>query len=236
MPLRQTSAWISAARPFQRSRRALVVRGHGIAPCAVECHPRHHLRMHEMLRRRAHLPDPLVGQPPDPLEMVEEGDAQRPAPRIGGKPAAHRMLEHVGELAVDVELGLARGGIAHAHGARSFEAAQPVELALVQVALPGHAVHDLQLLRASRHRAYEPVLPGIGFLGVARVQEGEQGERRVAQPAIAIVPVARAADQLRQRGRRRGHDAAGRAVSEPLQRHQRAAHRARPPSRDAAAA
>ena len=49
-----------------------------------------------------------------------------------------------------------------------------------------------------------------------------QRERRVAHPAVAVVPVALAARRLRQRGRRRGDDRAGRRVGQPLQRQRRA--------------
>ena len=49
-----------------------------------------------------------------------------------------------------------------------------------------------------------------------------QRERRVAQPAVAVVPVAHAADRLGQRGGRRGDDAAGRRVRQRLERDQAA--------------
>ena len=49
-----------------------------------------------------------------------------------------------------------------------------------------------------------------------------QRERRVAHPAVAVVPVALAARRLRQRGRQRGDHRAGRRVGQPLQHERRA--------------
>ena len=62
----------------------------------------------------------------------------------------------------------------------------------------------------------------------AGAHERVDRERRVAQPAVAVVPVAHAADLLGERGRGRGDDAAGRRVGERLQRDRRAQHRVAP--------
>ena len=70
--------------------------------------------------------------------------------------------------------------------------------------------------------AQQPVAPGARLVGVAGVEQREQRERGVAQPAVAVVPVAHAAELLGQRGRRRGDDPAGRRVGERLERDQRA--------------
>jgi hypothetical protein len=61
--------------------------------------------------------------------------------------------------------------------------------------------------------------PGIGrrLLVVAGVEHGEQRQRRVAEPAVAVVPVADAADVLRERGRRRGDDPARGRVRKRLE-------------------
>ena len=54
-----------------------------------------------------------------------------------------------------------------------------------------------------------------------RVQ-GPEAEGRVADPAVAVVPVAFAAGGLGQRGGRRGDDRAGRRVGEALEDQRRA--------------
>ena len=55
-----------------------------------------------------------------------------------------------------------------------------------------------------------------------------QGEGRVADPGVAVVPVALPAGRLGQRGRRRRHRRAGRHVGESLDRERRALDRVAP--------
>ena len=71
----------------------------------------------------------------------------------------------------------------------------------------------------------------VGLLDVAGGHQRVEGERRVAQPAEAVVPVAHAADELRQRRGGRGDDPAGRRVRERLERDQRALDLVGPPTR-----
>ena len=73
--------------------------------------------------------------------------------------------------------------------------------------------------------ALQPVAPGRRLVVEAGVHQREQGERGVADPAEAVIPVALAAELLRQRGGGRGDDAAGRRVGQRLQRDQRALDR-----------
>ena len=56
---------------------------------------------------------------------------------------------------------------------------------------------------------------------ITGVKHRHQRQRGVPQPAIAIVPVAHAAQPFRQRGRRRGDDAARRLICQRLQDEQR---------------
>ena len=138
------------------------------------------------------------------------------------EPALARLVEGVHHLAEDVELQLAVGGIADAHRLRALVARQPRQIDLRQPPLAGQAVHDLDLRGRAGGGAQQPVAPGAGLVVVAGVHQRQQRQRRVAQPAEAVVPVARPADLLRQRRRRRGDDAAGRRVGQRLQRDQRA--------------
>lgn len=71
----------------------------------------------------------------------------------------------------------------------------------------------------------QPLAPGLGLLAVAGVEQRIQGQGGVAQPAMAIVPIAAAAQLLRQRRGGRGDDAAGRLEGQQLQRDQRTHHR-----------
>ena len=56
----------------------------------------------------------------------------------------------------------------------------------------------------------------LDFLEVAGVHQREEGERRIAQPAVAVIPIANASDFFRQRSRRRRDDAAGRRIGQSL--------------------
>ena len=69
----------SRAPAVDRTRRARTPRR---AHRAVERHPRHHLRVHEVAAIAAHLPDALVGLAPARLEELEDGALQRPRVRV----------------------------------------------------------------------------------------------------------------------------------------------------------
>ena len=147
---------------------------------------------------------------------------------LAREPAAPRQVQRVHHLAVDVELQLAVRGVADAHRLRALVAGEPRHLPFGQAPLAGDAVHDLHLVGAAGDGAQQPVAPRLRLLVVAGVHQREQRERRVAQPAEAVVPVARAAELLRQRRGRRRDDAAGRRVGQRLQRDQRAHDRVGP--------
>ena len=135
-----------------------------------------------------------------------------------------RVLEGDHHLAEHVGLALVDGAVADPDRAGAGVPGQVVELALGQPAPTVHAVHDLQVLRVPGHRAQQPVAPAEGLVGVAGRQQRLEGERGVAQPAVAVVPVAFAAELLGQRRGGRRHDAAGLRVRHHPQGEQAAAH------------
>ena len=130
----------------------------------------------------------------------------------------------------DVVLVLVPGPVAHPHRPRVPPARQVVEGALGEVLASVDAVHDLQVEVAARpgHRLEHegevlerlPVEPEP----VQRAQH----EGGVADPGVAVVPVARPAGGLGQRGGRRRHDGAGRRVAQSLERQRAALHVAAP--------
>ena len=111
--------------------------------------------------------------------------------------------------------------------------ARPVRvLDLGQLGAPVDAVHDLQRPR----RPDLPLARAVGqpaherrrLLGEAEPQQRVERERGVADPRVAVVPVALAAELLGQRRGRRGHERAGRRVGEQLERQRRAVHHLAP--------
>ena len=129
-------------------------------------------------------------------------------------------VQQVEELAVDVELLLRPRAVADAHGARVAPAAQVRQRALGEVVLAADPEHDLQRRvagEAAAGRAGHERDEVDGLVGAGADVQRLQGKAGVADPGVAVVPVALAADALGQRGGRGGDDRAGRAVGEALQ-------------------
>ena len=171
------------------------------------------------------LPDALVGVPrvrDGRLHHLGEAlphrldDLRRTLAQVD----VHRVEEH----APHVVLVLVPGAVAHPHRLRVPPARQMVEGVLGQVLPTVDAVHDLQAEVAAP--------PGQRLDDEGEVLERlpvepepvqrAQHEGGVADPGVAVVPVARPAGRLGQRGRRGRHDGAGRRVAQALER-QRAA-------------
>jgi hypothetical protein len=82
----------------------------------VKRDPRHHLRIGEMMASAPHLPDAFIGGAPHGFEMREERALKLPRRREVLETADPRMMSRIHHLAEDIELELAGGGIADAHG------------------------------------------------------------------------------------------------------------------------
>jgi hypothetical protein len=135
-----------------------------------------------------------------------------------------RLVERVGDLAEDIDLLLPRGRVAYPYRPRALEARQPVELPLRQPALAGDPVHDLDVIRIAGHCPQKPRPPLVRFFEIAGLEERKQGQRRVPQPAMAVVPVADTADRRRYRRSRRRDDPSRRPIRQPLQHNERLQH------------
>src|SRR5271170_3622301 len=125
--------------------------------------------MSELLWSAADFPDPFVRLPPDFLQMLEERELRLPSRFVGREAAAARLVMDVHDLAKDVELKLAMGGIADAHWGRILVAGQPRRGPFRQPPLAGNAVHDLQLTGAAGHRSQQPFAPSLRFVEEASV-------------------------------------------------------------------
>ena len=126
----------------------------------------------------------------------------------------------VEQLAVDVELALVPGAVADPHRGAVPPAAEVLQLPLGEIALAADAEHDLQVPAPpdlGRRRRRQVVEELVGLVGAGRHPQGLHGEAGVADPGVAVVPVAGPARRLGQGGRRRGDDRPGGEVGEGVE-------------------
>src|SRR5262245_16156344 len=189
---------------------------------AVERHPGHDLGVRELPPTAANLPKSLVGLLPNRFQMFDQLVLQVPFGALRRQAAIGTLEQGVHDLAEDIDLQLLGRGIADANWPCPLVAGKSRNLPFLETALSRQAVHDLHLGRGAGNGVLQPGSPGLRLAVEAAVHQGKEGEGGIAQPAIAIIPVARAADAFRQRCCRRCDDATRRTVGECLQRYQRA--------------
>ena len=181
-----------------------------------------------MLRLAARLPDPLVGLAPDARRALRLRLDDRPQPPREPLAAARVQQDRVQRGAVDVVLALVERAVADPHRARAGVAGELVDRRLGQVAAPVDAVHDLQRAVGVGLEVGDELHELVGLPVEVQPVQRLQREGRVADPGVAVVPVALAARRLGQRGGERGDRRAGRHVREALDRERRALDRLAP--------
>ncbi|MNL26773.1 hypothetical protein D3C87_1483220 [compost metagenome] len=121
------------------------------------------------------------------------------------------QINRVHQLAEDVELNLRVRQIADAHRLRATVAGQVRELDFRQFLTAVDAIQNVEFHRLAATIADPPAQPahvGIGFFDKAQAHEGVHGERGVADPGVAVIPVAFATDGFRQAEGGGGEDGA----------------------------
>ena len=171
----------------------------------------------------ADLPHAGVGPVPVVHHPLEDAGEVVPGVVADAVAVLVEQVDRVDQLAVDVELQLVDGGVADPHRARVAVAAQVVELdsprgrcrRCRRAPAAGRARRRRRARSPSRSEshAHERAASSVKPSRSRRVE----AERRVADPDVAVVPVALAADLLGQARRRRGDDRAGRLVGEQLE-------------------
>src|SRR5919204_1322305 len=188
---------------------------------AVDGEPSHDLRVDEVSRFRANLPEAVVGITPVRRDELDKLALQWPRP-LGIDAGATSGAEEVHHLAVLVELELARRVVANAHRSGPLVAAEPVELVFDQQPLLRDAVQDLDVIGIAANRPQQPVMPFPRLVRVSVFEQQLEDEGRIPEPAVAVVPISNPADDLRERGGGRSDDPARRRVRESLQGEQAA--------------
>ena len=181
--------------------------------------------MDVVARRPAHRPQPLVGLLP--VRRDELGKGREQAAVLLVELVAQAAVEQgeVEGLAVDVDLALAVRAVADAHRPAAAMAIEVVEHPLGELVLAPDAVDGLEAGQALADRAGEVVVEAARLGAVAEHREPIEGEAGVAQPAEAVVPVALAAELLRQGGGERRDQRARRRVGHQLERERAAPYR-----------
>ena len=195
---------------------------------AVERHPAHELGGDVVLGLAARLPDALVGLAPDRGRALGLGLHDRPQPARQPLAAPRVQQDRVQRGAEDVVLALVEGAVADAHRARAGVAGEVVARGLGQVAAPVDPVHDLQPAVLVGLEVGDELHELVGLPVEVEEVQRLQGERRVAHPGVAVVPVALAARRLGQRRGQRGHRRARGHVGQALDRQRRALDRRHP--------
>ena len=154
---------------------------------------------------------------------------------VGDRPAVLvEEVDGVDELAVDVELELVGGAVPDAHGGRAAVALPVVEDLLLEIGVAVDRVHDLErpglALVLLAEPVGQPAAERRGLLGEAEPQQRVEGERGVADPRVAVVPVAAAAELLGEARGRGGDERARRPVRQELQRQRGTPDDLAPPS------
>ena len=198
---------------------------------AVDRQPAHHLGVDVVARRQPRLPDAVVGLVPAALDRLhhrldhvpvlvpDRARAPWPRPRAGRRSGRRRRAGSA---------GWRRCRPAPAGSRRTRAACRSPPRGRARARRRCRAGAGAPDARRCARRSRRP------SAGAPRPRSSEprstsdaRGHRRVAQPAVAVVPVAHAAELLGQRGRRGGEDRARRPVAEAAQRQRAAQHLAR---------
>ena len=166
------------------------------------------------------LPDALVRVTPASGRRVGERHEEPQRRLVDALEVLGQLPGSVEQLAVHVELALAPRPVADAHGSAVTPAGEVRKVPLGEVTLTADAEHDRQvdaLVHRGRSSSRHEVEELVGFVGAGGDPQRLDREAGIADPGVAVVPVALAARGLRQRRRRCGDDGTRRAERQRLQ-------------------
>ena len=172
---------------------------------------------------QALLPDAVIRLAPGDLHAVDDGLDQVDQARRQLGPLRLERGGEVDERAEHVELHLRFGGVADAHRPAAGVAGEVLERGLHCV-MTEDGVQGPEAVGAADllHPLADPVEVRHPFAERTEAGEARRGQRRVAQPAEAVVPVAGATEVLGQARGGGGADRAGRFIGEGPQGERRA--------------
>ena len=139
---------------------------------APEGEPRHDLGVCEVLGLAPDFPNAVVWLAPDLFKMLEPRNGEINETGDRGQTTLASDGEGIRNLTIDIELELARRGVADSHGARSSMTGKPWDFPLVEVPLTREAIHDLHLVGTASHSSKQPIAPSLRFVAVPSVHQG----------------------------------------------------------------
>src|SRR5579871_5596767 len=101
--------------------------------------------------------------------------------------------DRIHQLPIDVQLELPVSIITDPHGATAFISLKVIEFRLLQIPFAVDSVHELQLapgFSGFSAQLLDPRHESDGLLLQAQPDQSIDSERRIANPAIAIIPIA----------------------------------------------
>ena len=195
---------------------------------AVQSDPAHELGRHVMLGLAARLPDALIGLAPDRGRALGLRLHDRPKPARQPLAAPCVQQDRVERRAEHVVLALVEGAVADPHRAGAGVAREVVARGLGQIAAPVDPVHDLQRAVPVALEVGDELHELVGLPVEVEEVQRLQREGRVADPRVAVVPVALAPGRLGQRRGQRGDRRPGGHVGQALDGQRRALDRRHP--------
>src|SRR2546421_8302694 len=117
----------------------------GKVECAVQGDPTHELGVQEISWLATHLPDALVVIAPAGCRGVGHLDQEVARDLVESTEFVAQAVCRPEEFAVDIELALLPGAIAHAHRPAGTPSRQVLERAFREIALAANAEHNLNV-------------------------------------------------------------------------------------------
>src|SRR5262249_4425740 len=153
----------------------------------------------------ANLPDPLVRFPPRLTRGV--GDPPQSAPQSGIKlsTALDPLVRAIEDLAINIMLALVGSPVAPPNWPRPAISLDLTVLPFFGNRIAVKGVHDPRR-PTPLERVEDPAKEAVGLVDETDAAHGEDSERRIANPRVAIIPVANPTDWRRQGRRRRGDE------------------------------
>jgi hypothetical protein len=138
--------------------------------------------MNEMAGRTPHFPYALIGLGPASRGSVDQMDQKFPVVVVGGLPLGVPDPGQAQQLSVDIQLGLAFGGVSYAHGPGIPITLRAFQVVLDKMVLAADPKQNLNLVDAAgRGPLHEPTKT-VGLFVIAQLREGSYGEIRIPDP------------------------------------------------------